>query len=131
AEAPQLIEMERRIWESRNAELQAALTIGREQLNQRQQELRETQAKREQAASACRLTSRELDVTRPLLTSGAVSEVDLLRLQRDVARYCGDQRAAEAQLDRIQAAIKEAESKIQEAELATRNDASKELADVR
>ncbi len=75
-------------------------------------------AKRDQASTTCALTSRELAVTRPLPNSGAVSEVDLLRLQRDRGRRCrGDQKAAEAQIDRIQASIQEALSKTKEAEL--------------
>ena len=85
-EAPQLVEAERNAWEQRTNELNATVNVAREQLRQRQQELRETYANRDQASASCSLTSKELSVTRPLLKSGAVSEVDLLRLQRDVAR---------------------------------------------
>ena len=92
-QAPNLIEMERNAWQARTSELNATVNVAREQLKQRQEELRETIAKRDQASASCGLTSRELQVTRPLLKSGAVSEVDLLRLQRDVARYCGEQKA--------------------------------------
>ena len=130
-EKPELIEMERRVWESRTQELQAAINMAQEQLNQRREELRETRANHDQAAASCGLTSRELHVTRPLLKSGAVSEVDLLRLQRDVARYCGEQKAAAAQIDRIQAAIQEAQSKVDEAELVTRNEAARDLSETR
>lgn len=130
-DAPEIVEMERRVWEARTQELNATLSVARDQLNQRQQELRETQANRDQAASSCSLTSRELQVTKPLLSSGAVSEVDLLRLQRDVARYCGEARAAAAQIGRIHAAIQEAENKIQEAELNMRNQARVELSETR
>ena len=70
-------------------------------------------------------------MTRPLLQSGAVSEVDLLRLQRDVARYCGEQKAANAQIDRIKAAIAEAKSKIDEAGLTARNHAAADLSETR
>jgi len=129
AEAPDLVAMERRAWETRTSELNATIAIAREQLKQRQQELRETQANRDQAASSCALTSRELQVTRPLLSSGAVSEVDLLRLQRDVARFCGEQRAATAQLGRIASSIDEAQTKIEEAELNIRNQARNELSE--
>lgn len=128
---PELAEMERRVFESRNSEISAAIKSATEQLNQRHQELRETEANRDQAASSCSLTSRELQVTRPLLQSGAVSEVDLLRLQRDVARYCGERKAAEAQIDRILASIQEAESKVTEAELGARNLAAVELSETR
>ncbi len=130
-DSPELVDLERRIWENRTKELDATINVAREQLNQRQQELRETQANREQARTSCNLTSRELQVTKPLLQSGAVSEVDLLRLQRDVARYCGEQKAAEAQIDRLNAAINEAESKIDEAELNIRNQARAELSETR
>lgn len=131
AEAPHVVDMERRVWESRTLELNAAVKQAEDQLNQRKQELRETEANRDQAASSCGLTSRELSLTRPLLKSGAVSEVDLLRLQRDVARFCGEQKAAAAQIDRIHAAIEEATSKVQESELAVRNQASVELSETR
>lgn len=131
AEAPHIVEMERRVWETRTQELDSAIKQSRDQLTQRQEEFRETQANKDQAASSCSLTSRELQVTRPLLKSGAVSEVDLLRLQRDVARYCGESKAAAAQLDRIQASIHEAESKVEESELTIRNQARVELSEVR
>ncbi|ARP86996.1 HlyD family type I secretion periplasmic adaptor subunit [Bordetella genomosp. 9] len=126
---PAAVEAERNAWIQRTNELNATVNVAKEQVRQRQEELRETQAKRDQAATTCALTSKELSVTRPLLASGAVSEVDLLRLQRDVAKSCGDQKAAEAQIDRIEASIKEAQSKTQEAELNIRNQARSELSD--
>jgi adhesin transport system membrane fusion protein len=130
-EAPETAALERRVWDSRNQELTTVIEIAQQQLTQRREELRETIAKREQAAASCQLTNRELTVTKPLLKSGAVSEVDLLRLQRDVARYCGDEKAAEAQIARLNSAIEEAQSKIREAQLSASNDARKELSDVR
>ncbi|WP_025135308.1 HlyD family type I secretion periplasmic adaptor subunit [Achromobacter sp. DH1f] len=129
AQAPGLVEMERNAWQARTTELNATINVAREQLKQRQEDLRETIAKRDQASASCSLTSRELQVTRPLLKSGAVSEVDLLRLQRDVARYCGEQKGAEAQIDRFQASIKEAQSKLEESELNIRNLARNELSE--
>jgi adhesin transport system membrane fusion protein len=126
---PAAAEAERNAWIQRNNELNATINVAKEQVKQRQEELRETQAKRDQAATTCSLTSRELTVTRPLLATGAVSEVDLLRLQRDVAKSCGDQKAADAQIDRIQASIKEALSKTDEAELNIRNQARSDLSD--
>ena len=128
-EAPQLGEAERNAREQRTNEINATVNVAREQLRQRQQELRETYANRDQASASCGLTSKELSVTRPLLKSGALSEVDLLRLQRDVARYCGEQRSAEASIGKIQAAIQEAESKVKESELNIRNQARSELSE--
>ncbi|GLT20712.1 HlyD family type I secretion periplasmic adaptor subunit [Zoogloea oryzae] len=128
-EAPDLVEQERSAYENKRLELDAAVGVARQQLSQRRQELNELTAKREQATQSYSLTARELEVTRPLAKTGAVSEVELLRLERDVARYRGERDAAGAQIPRIQAAISEAQRKIEEVELNMRNQARSELSE--
>ena len=128
-EDPKTADEERRLYESRREELDTQVSIARQQLAQRQQELNELRAKYENAARAFDLTSKELSVTKPLINSGAVSEVELLRLERDVARFRGDRDMTSAQIGRVQAAITEANRKIQEVELAFRNESGKELAE--
>lgn len=128
-ENPQLAEQERGLYLSRRSELEAQLGIARQQLAQRSQELNEVRSRRDQAAQAYDLTARELAVTKPLAGSGAVSEVELLRLERDVGRFRGERDQAAAQIVRIQSAIAEAQRKIQEVELNFRNTARMELAD--
>ena len=86
-------------------------------------------AKYEQAARAYDLSSKELTVTKPLIASGAVSEVELLRLERDVGRFRGERDMASAQTSRIQASISEANHKLEEVTLAFRNESGKELAE--
>ncbi len=126
---PNTAEEEKRLYESRAAELEAQLSIARQQLAQRQQELNEAVARRAQAAQAFELTGKELALTRPLLGSGAVSEVELLRLERDVARFRGERDMAGAQIARSQAAIAETTRKVQEVELNFRNEARKDLSE--
>jgi len=128
-EAPEIVEQERLLYEAKRDEMTAAVSIARQQLAQRQQELNEAQARRAQASQGYDLTSKELNVTRPLINSGAVSEVELLRLERDVSRYRGERDMASAQITRIQAAINEAHRKVEEVELTFRNDAGKELSE--
>ncbi|GEC95040.1 HlyD family type I secretion periplasmic adaptor subunit [Zoogloea ramigera] len=127
--APALVEQERSAYEAKRMELDAAVGVARQQLSQRRQELNEVSARREQATQSYNLTARELEVTRPLAKTGAVSEVELLRLERDVARYRGERDAAGAQIPRIQAAISEAQRKIEEVELNMRNQARNELSE--
>jgi membrane fusion protein, adhesin transport system len=129
AEDPRTVEEERRLYETATSELNAQLQIARQQLAQRSQELNEAQAKQRQAAQAYESTSRELAVTKPLLSSGAVSEVELLRLERDVSRFKGERDIAGSQIARVQAAISESQRKIQEVELSFRNTASKEYSE--
>jgi len=64
-----------------------------------------------------------------LIDSGAVSEVELLRLERDTSRFRGERDMAAAQILRSQAAMAEASRKIEEVELNARNEVRKELAE--
>lgn len=128
-EAPDVVAQEQRLFETKRSEIDASVSVARQQLAQRQQELNEAQARRAQAAQSYDLTSKELSVTRPLINSGAVSEVELLRLERDVSRYRGERDMASAQMSRSQAAIGEAQRKIEEIELNQRNEAGKELSE--
>ncbi len=125
-----ILEEERRLFEARHTELQTMLAINQQQLQQRQQELSEVQARKASAERSLDLNLQELGRTRPLLASGAVSEVEVLRLDRDVSRSRGEAEQAAAQIERVRAAIAEAQRKAQETELGFRNEARKELADV-
>lgn len=128
-EDPTTVEEERRLYESRRSELEAQLSIARQQVTQRQQELVEVRVKHAQAAQAYDFSAKELSVTRPLINSGAVSEVELLRLERDVSRFRGERDQALAQISRIQTGISELTRKVQGVELTFRNESGKELAD--
>ncbi|MBT9599368.1 MAG: HlyD family type I secretion periplasmic adaptor subunit [Vitreoscilla sp.] len=129
-EERRILEEERRLYETKLSELNTLVSISRQQLIQRQQELAEAQAKRSAAIRGLELAQQELTQTRPLLATGAVSQVEVLRLERDVTRNKGDAEQTLAQIARVQAAIGEASRKIQETELTFRNDARKDMAEV-
>ncbi|MDO9115155.1 MAG: HlyD family type I secretion periplasmic adaptor subunit [Polaromonas sp.] len=129
AEAPKTVGEELRSYEASTSTLNAQLAIARQQLAQRQQELVEVRAKREQASRAYELTARELGYTKPLLKDGAVSEVELLRLERETGRFLGEREMASAQISKTQSAIEEASRKIQEITLNFQSEARKELSD--
>lgn len=129
AEAPKTVGEELRSYEASTSTLNAQLAIARQQLAQRQQELVEVRAKRAQASRAYELTARELGYTKPLLKDGAVSEVELLRLERETGRFLGEREMASAQISKTQSAIEEASRKIQEITLNFQSEARKELSD--
>ncbi len=128
-EERRVVEEERRLYAARLNELGAQLAVVRQQMAQRQQEQSEAQAKRTAALRGLELSQQELAQTRPLLASGAVSQVDILRLERDITRFRGEVEGSAAQIARAQAAMGESQRKIQEAELTFRNEARVELAD--
>ena len=127
--APQFVAQERAAYDAKRAEMSAQIGITQSQLGQRQQELNEARARKEQAERSLELTQRELEATRPMVRSGAVSEVEVLRLERDVARLRGERDQSAAQISRIQAAIAEAQRRIEEVQLNARSQMSAELSD--
>ena len=129
-EAPEIVEQERSLYESRRSELDATIGVARQQSLQRSQELISVKARREQATQSYSLTARELDMTRPLVKTGAVSDVELLRLERDVARYKGERDSANSDIPRLESAVSESNRKMQEIDLTFRNIARSELSEV-
>jgi adhesin transport system membrane fusion protein len=128
-DAPDVVEQERRLYESRRAEISAQTAIYQSQLVQRQQELNEVRARRDQAERSMELMTREINATRPMVATGAVSEVEMMRLDQQMARLRGDREQATAQIARVQSAIQEANSKINEVQLTSRNQMSAELSE--
>lgn len=128
-EYPVVYEQERALYDASKDALASQLSIADEQVIQREKELIETRAKLEQAERGYELTARELAVTKPLEASGAVSEVDLLRLERDASRLLGEREQAKAQIARIQAAITEAKRKTIELEQNFKSEIRKELSE--
>ncbi len=128
-DVPDLVRQERELYETGKSALQSQLAVARQRLTQRSQELRETQARISQARRTIELASKELSVTRPLLESGAVSELDVLRLEREISRARGERDQARAQASRARAAINEAEGTIRDIELEFRNRWRSELSE--
>lgn len=125
-----IIDEERNLYQSRASELQSMLSVVQQQGAQRQQEVSEAEARRASAARSIESAQQELKRTRPLLASGAVSEIDVLRLEREISRFRGEMEQASAQIGRAQAAMGEVRRKSQETEIAFRNEARKELSEV-
>ena len=126
---PDMVAHEQRLYESSLAEIEAQISIAQRRRDQRQQEMLGARARREQAKRALVLAEQELSVTKPLVGSGAVSEVEVLRLEREVSQLTGDRDQAISQILRLQAAIRESERAIQEVEFNFRKLLQNELSD--
>ncbi|AQA18033.1 secretion protein HylD [Halioglobus japonicus] len=129
AAVPRIVAQEQALYDSSRAELGLEKGMAGEQLSQRREELVEVTARERQAARSLQLTERELNLTRPMVASGAVSKVEILRLEREVNQLSGERKQAAAQINRIRSAIQEAESKVAEVELEFMNEVREQLAD--
>jgi adhesin transport system membrane fusion protein len=94
--SPELIERERRLYARSLEALAEKEAILGERLSQRRAELDSAQSRYVTANRELSMTSEELRLTRPLLQSGAVSEVEVLRLQRTVSQARGERDQAAA-----------------------------------
>lgn len=102
-----------------------------QQLQQRKNELQEASSLATAAYSSESLLKQELEQIRPLEASGAVSPIEILRLEKKLAQAKGEYLAAKAQAQRKKAAIEEAQTKIKEAQLKFETDTRAELAEVK
>jgi adhesin transport system membrane fusion protein len=124
---PRVVEEERQLYNNRRRELDAAVTVLREQANQRAQELTEKRARLAQIQESLRLVSRELSISKPLVAQGVLSEVEVLRLERQVSDFKGETDATRLALPRIEQSMVEARAKVEGQLAKFRSDASGEL----
>lgn len=119
--APDIAEHERSQYEANQREVNEQVGISKSQLEQREQELREVRAKLTQVTRSLEIATQELNVTKPLLVSGAASEVEILKLEGEVSNAQGARQQALAQEQRLQRAVEESQAKVREVELTVLN----------
>ena len=88
-EKPEIGNREQQLYTSRKQQLNAKLQILQEQHGQRKQELTELRTKVNELGRTAGLLQKELSITKPLVAQGAVSEMDVLRLQRQFSEISG------------------------------------------
>lgn len=128
---PTYVQNETNLYNDRNSELKKKLQIQKEQADQKLQELKEMQGKRDQLKKSLALATRELTMTRPMRESGAVSEVELLRLERTVNDIGGDLLAAQTAIPRLESALSSEKNKLDDIILSFRSSAGKDLNDAK
>lgn len=124
---PQYVQSEINLYQSRQNELNVKINILKEQQDQKQQELVEMKGKKEQIKRSLDLVKKELDLTRPLAKDGAVSEVEVLRLERTVNDLAGELEQTELSIPRLESAVSSAKRKIDEIKITFRTEAIAEL----
>lgn len=127
SEYPDLWEREQDLFLNRKYELATKLSIYEQQLKQREQELTELRASIDKLTKSYTLARKEYSLTKPLVQQGAVSEVEVIRLERQVNELSGSLEAAELSLPRLESKLREAREKLEDAQLGFRNAARQEL----
>ncbi len=126
-----VIQEEKALYENRQRELDAALGVLRQQVSQRSQEIAEKKARQQQLQLSYDLSAKELRMSKPLLAQGVMSEVEILRIERQVNDMRGELEATKLAIPRLEAQLAEARSKLEGQQAKFRSDAAVELAQAR
>lgn len=130
AEAPDIAARERELYESRKNELRSSLEIKQEQIKQRQNELRELNTRLAEMTKTYATFQQELKLTKPLVSKGAVSEVEVIRLERQAGEMQGEIETIRQSIPKAKSKIEEGQMAMKELRLAFFNKAKTELNDV-
>ncbi|GGU82501.1 HlyD family type I secretion periplasmic adaptor subunit [Pseudomonas laurentiana] len=122
---------EESLYQSRRQQLQNEIGGLQEQLVQRQQELREFSSKQAQYRNSLQLLRQEINMSEPLVSQGAISQVEVLRLKRAEVENRGQLDATSLAIPRAESAIKEVERKIEETRGKFRSEALTQLNEAR
>ncbi len=128
---PDLVKRENDLYRARQTELEATISVLAQQRRQREQEMQELQSKLKAAQDGYGLIKREYDMTEPLVKKGIVSQVELLRLERQVSDLQAQIATGLAGLPRIRASMQEVDQRIREKRDNFRTEAIKDLNDRR
>jgi adhesin transport system membrane fusion protein len=126
-EKPEIGVREQELFESRRREFQSSMDILQEQISQRQHEYRELTTKLEELTRTNKLLQKELELTRPLVAQGAVSEVEVLHLERQASQMQGEIETIKQTIPKAQSRLQEAQLGLRENKLAFFNKAKTEL----
>jgi adhesin transport system membrane fusion protein len=130
AEKPEIGIREQELFESRKREFQSNMDILQEQISQREHEYRELTTKLEELTRTNALLQKELELTRPLVAQGAVSEVEVLHLERQASQMQGEIATIKQTIPKAQSRLQESQLALRENELVFFNKAKAELNEI-
>ncbi len=119
--ASDYVQREEHLYLSNLAELNERKNILESQLFQKEQALGEALAYEDQYQKNIKLLTKELAAVQPLLETGAVSEVEISKLTRELNSLEGELAKTKSMIKRNQGAIQEAKNKINELEAISMN----------
>ncbi len=125
--AQAVLDAEQNLFRARLEKQAQDLAILEQQLVQRKQELQELLATERKLQQTVAFSEREFEINRNLRRQGVVSEIDMVRIERQLATTKGELDVIQRQIPRSQSAIVEVEERLKNAESAFRSQAREEL----
>lgn len=127
ADAKEVADSERALFESRKVEFNDQLAVLRQQVEQREGELKELQTKEQGLAASLDLANQELNTAAPLAAKGVFPKMDMLRLRRSVLDLESGLDQVKLEVPRAESALEEANHRIDAAYSQRRSESLREL----
>jgi adhesin transport system membrane fusion protein len=125
--APAVCANEQSLLALRRENLNTRLDVFRHRVHQRRQEIAETNAGMTRFSDGLKLAEREMRLVGPMATRNLVSQMELLRVERQLVDYKGQVATATETLSKLQSALSEAELQVEEQVIQFRREAAGEL----
>ena len=110
-DAPEIIKEQHRLFSHRQAQINASQRLIDLQIKQQEQSLSKASFEQAQAKRQQRLAEKELAILRPLLNAGVVSEMEMIRAEKEALKASGEARGLEFAMPSIETAIEELKDK--------------------
>lgn len=121
---------ERELLQARRRDFELRIAALAERVQQRRQELSSIRVERETIAGSYELLSREVTLSRPMVEQGAMSRVELLRLERQANDLKGQMDRASLAIPQLESALQEALGNVESFEQGFRSEAQAELSEI-
>lgn len=130
-EAPAAVDFEKTQYLINKERKSAESSVLGSRTSQRRQEVQEMKSRQTQLESQLATLKQEYGITQPLVAQGIMPQLDLIRLQGQIAETEGEIRTIKLSIPRAQNAVQEAEQQIKESKMVGRSESSKELSQMR
>lgn len=125
--APAICQNERKLLSARQENTRARIESFKERLEQRKRELGEVTAQTQRFTESLVLAERELAIIAPMASRNMVSQLELIRTQRQVVELKGQLSAANETSAKLEAALREASLQVAEQTSQLQREALAEL----
>ncbi|MGQ0675633.1 MAG: HlyD family type I secretion periplasmic adaptor subunit [Rhodospirillales bacterium] len=126
-DVPEVARAESALMSARISQFEAQMQILRNQRTQRAQDLADLRNKADKSNQQLKLVREQLRILEPLAAEGLAPRVEVIRNQRDLAQTQGELESAQLQIPKAEAAMREAERRIDERLDGFKSEARKEL----
>ncbi|MEO5375870.1 MAG: HlyD family type I secretion periplasmic adaptor subunit [Alphaproteobacteria bacterium] len=130
AEAPKLVATERDLLRAHVDSLASSIAVFTSQFQQRQQEVRELEARISQLERSRKLSAEEARIMEPLVEKGLASRLKLIQIKRQANEVDGTLASSRQAIIRARLAVEESQRKIGERQGEVRSSAQGKLSEV-